>query len=99
MTKRSVLQIKLFICVLMLTAAIGFMVHLLWPRLGLLDMGLYVLAGWGLLVGLFLLLVADTAISGWINQWVLRKGGTDTQWLWFPDDPKGLARQKKLPSD
>ena len=63
MTKRSVLQIKLFICVLMLTAAIGFMVHLLWPRLGLLDMGLYVLAGWGILAGLFAALVVNTAIS------------------------------------
>lgn len=25
-------------------------------------------------------------------QWVLRMGGTDTRWLWFNNEPKGLVR-------
>lgn len=94
MTKRSVFQIKLLICGVVLSAAIGFMVHLLWPALGLVTMGLYVLAGWGILAGLMLVLVANTAISSWINQWILRKGGTDTQWLWFPADPPGVQEDR-----
>lgn len=99
MSERSVFQIKLLVCGVVLTGAIGFMVHLLWPALGLVTTGLYVLAGWGILAGLMLALVVNTAISSWINQWILRKGGTDTQWLWFPDEPKGLAQQKKRRSD
>ncbi len=95
MTERSVFQIKLLICGVVLSTAIGFIVHLLWPALGLVTMGLYVLAGWGILAGLMLLLLANTVVSSWINQWVLRKGGTDTQWLWFPADPPGLKRDTK----
>ena len=99
MSERSVFQIKPLVCGVVLTGAIGFMVHLLWPALDLVTTGLYVLAGWGILAGLMLVLVVNTAISSWINQWILRKGGTDTQWLWFPDEPKGLARQRKRPGD
>jgi len=99
MTAHWVFKIKLLICGATLTAAIGFMVHLLWPQLSLGTMALYVMAGWGILGGLLLMLVVNTALSSWINQWILRKGGTDTQWLWFPGDPKGLTRPRKHPED
>lgn len=95
MTERSVFQIKLLICAVVLSTGMGFMAKLLWPALGLGTMALYVLAGWAILAGLMLVLVANTAISSWINQWVLRKGGTDTQWLWFSADPPGLKRDAK----
>ena len=95
MSERSVFQIKLLVCGVVLTGAIGFIVHLLWPALDLLTTGLYVLAGWIIVAGLVLVLVVNTAISGWINQWILRKGGTDTQWLWFPADPPGLQGDRK----
>jgi len=26
------------------------------------------------------------------GHFILRKGGTDPQWFWFPDEPKGLAQ-------
>jgi hypothetical protein len=95
MTERSVFQIKLLICGVVLSAAIAFMVHLLWPALGLGTVALYVLASWGILAGLMLVLVVNTAVSSWVNQWILRKGGTDTQWLWFPADPPGLQGDRK----
>lgn len=31
-----------------------------------------------------------------LNQYVLHRGGTDPQWLWFRNDPPGL---KRLPKD
>ena len=35
-----------------------------------------------------------------IQQWVLRKGGTDVAWFWFSNEPKGLAAlRKKLHKD
>ena len=90
MTARALFQIKLLICAVVVSAGIGFMVQLLWPALGVETMALYVLAGWGMLAGMMLVLVAITAVSSGVNQWILRKGGTDTQWLWFPADPPGL---------
>jgi hypothetical protein len=27
-----------------------------------------------------------------VGHFILRRGGTDTQWFWFPGSPKGLAR-------
>lgn len=95
MSERMVFILKLLICGVVVTVAIGFMTHLLWPALGLGALALYVLAGWGILAGLMLLLVANTAVGSWLNQLILRKGGTDTQWLWFPADPPGLNRDSK----
>lgn len=95
MSERWVWRVKLLICGLVISVAMGFMAKLLWPGLNLWTMALYVLVGWGILAGLLLVLVVNTAISSWINQWILRKGGTDTQWLWFSADPPGLQRDRK----
>lgn len=95
MSERTVFFIKLLICGVVVSVGIGFMAQLLWPGLGLGTLALYVLAGWGVLAGLMLLLVVNTAISTWVNQWILRKGGTDTQWLWFPSDPPGVQGARK----
>ena len=95
MSKRWVWRVKLLICGLVISVAMGFMAKLLWPGLNLWTVALYVLVGWGILAGLLLMLVVNTAISSWINQWILRKGGTDTQWLWFSADPPGLQKDRK----
>lgn len=95
MSKRWVWRVKLLICGLVISVAMGFMAKLLWPGLNLWTVALYVLVGWGILAGLLLVLVVNTAISSWINQWILRKGGTDTQWLWFSADPPGLQKDRK----
>ena len=94
MSERSVFQIKLLVCGVVLTGAIAFMVHLLWPALDLLSTGLCVLAGWGILAGVMLTVATGITIYSWINQWILRKGGTDTQWLWFPADPPGMQGER-----
>ena len=49
------------------------------------------------------LLVLALIASLTLNQFILRNGGTDTQWFWFPSEPKGLqqlrADAKKLKSE
>jgi hypothetical protein len=40
----------------------------------------------------FLVLTAATIATLTVMQFVLRKGGTDPQWFWFPSGPPGLER-------
>ena len=58
--------------------------HMLW----------HFLAGVSVLT-LGLVFLAGTWLTLTFNQWVLRKGGTDTQWLWFASEPPGLKRPEK----
>jgi hypothetical protein len=53
---------------------------------------LLIVVGVGAALGLFVVLVVAIACSSWVRQLVLRNGGTDTQWLWFPRDPPGLEK-------
>lgn len=39
---------------------------------------------------LLLVLVIATVVTLTVTQFILRKGGTDTQWLWFSAEPRGL---------
>jgi len=34
-----------------------------------------------------------------LGQFILRKGGTDVQWLWFPGDPPGLEGLRRRARD
>jgi hypothetical protein len=45
----------------------------------------------------FILCILGAATWGWLQvmQWVLRKGGTDTQWFWFASEPKGLVHLRR----
>lgn len=64
------------------------------PDMPLLTLWLWALGG---LLSLGLVFLAGTWLTLTFNQWVLRKGGTDTQWLWFASEPPGLKRTKKSP--
>jgi hypothetical protein len=55
------------------------------PGLSLLELCL-------LLLGAFVVLLLFVVSSLTLAQFVLRAGGTDTQWLWFGGDPPGLQR-------
>lgn len=44
-------------------------------------------------------LFATIYVEGSFNRWSFRKGGTDTQWLWFREDPPGTARLRELRRD
>jgi hypothetical protein len=64
------------------------------PDMPLLTLWLWALGG---LLSLGLVFLAGTWLTLTFNQWVLRQGGTDTQWLWFASDPPGLKRPPKSP--
>ncbi len=55
-------------------------------------------------VALFAVVVLATVATLTFMQFILRKGGTDSQWFWFPAEPAGLvqlreqARQSKAQS-
>lgn len=64
------------------------------PDMPLLTLWLWALGG---LLSLGLVFTVGTWLTLTFNQWVLRQGGTDTQWLWFASDPPGLKRPPKSP--
>lgn len=59
------------------------------PSLPLYSVLLYSAVG---AVVLFFALVVGTVATLTVAQFILRKGGTDPQWFWFPSEPKGLVQ-------
>lgn len=49
----------------------------------------------GAMVCLFVVIVLFASLSLTFNQFILRHGGTDTSWLWFRGDPKGLQQLRE----
>lgn len=45
---------------------------------------------WLAMLTLAALVVGGFFAAAMVNQAVLHKGGTDTQWFWFSSEPKGL---------
>ena len=39
-------------------------------------------------------LIVTIIVTAQFRQWVLRRGGTDASWRWFPSDPPGLEQQR-----
>lgn len=92
MNSRRVLVLKSCCAAVMLSLLALLGGQSLAPNLPLLTLWLWALGG---LAALGLVFLAGTWLTLTFNQWVLRKGGTDTQWLWFASDPPGLKRPKK----
>jgi hypothetical protein len=44
---------------------------------------------------LFAVVLLATIASSTFGQFILRQGGTDPQWFWFPAEPPGLVRARK----
>ena len=64
----------------------------LFPQVPLIVALLYAAAG---IVAFFAIVSVSIIVSSRINAWVLNKGGTDTQWLWFKSDPQGAVRLRE----
>ena len=50
-------------------------------------------------VALFAALALAAVLLGTFNQFILRHGGTDTQWFWFKSDLAGLVQLRKEAQD
>jgi hypothetical protein len=48
---------------------------------------------------LLLIVVVATVASLTLRQFILRKGGTDTQWFWFSSEPPGLVNLRSQVHD
>ena len=80
---------KILLATLLLAVIAGVAGSRLAPSLPLPTVLLY--SGLGVLaLGALLLLVI--VVSSTVSQWILRKGGTDTQWFWFSGEPPGLQK-------
>lgn len=75
--------VALFFGTVVATASIN-----LFPQVPLVVTLLYAAAG----TAAFLAVISISIVVGsGINAYVLNKGGTDTQWLWFKADPQGVT--------
>lgn len=84
--------LKLLVAALAVVALLAWALHDLAPAMSGAQLLLYAAVG----VALALVLVAILAIvSAQLAQFVLRKGGTDTQWFWFRREPPGLEKLRK----
>lgn len=61
--------------------------HTLMPAFALSEAAAYLVAA--ALAGAAVLLAVIVLSLRW-RAWIWRQGGTDVQWLWFPEDPPGL---------
>jgi hypothetical protein len=83
----------LFLCKLVIAAAaivaiVAIPARQLAPSMALDAFVLYCAAGVACIIAL---VVVAALCSLQFSQFILRAGGTDAQWFWFPGEPKGLV--------
>lgn len=64
----------------------------LFPRVPMVAALLYATAG---IVAFLAMVTVSLIVASRINAYVLNKGGTDAQWLWFKSEPPGLMRLRE----
>ncbi len=88
--------VRIATAVLLLAGFAAFVGARLFPALSpltvVVDAGLGVFA---LVAGL----VVVAVVSLTFRQFILRRGGTDPQWFWFPREPDGLVRLREEARD
>lgn len=86
------LALRIFLAFLAIGALLLLAARELAPHLAWWQVGLW--AG-ALALAVLAAVLAYVMVAGPLRQWLLRHGATDTQWLWFTEDPKGLERGKR----
>jgi len=87
-TSKLVFLCKLLIAAIAVVALVAIPVRQLVPGITTAQILLYSAFG---VLGVIALVVLGAICSLQFSQFILRAGGTDTQWFWFPGEPKGLA--------
>jgi hypothetical protein len=81
--------IKIFSAIAMLSAIVGVAGADLAPGVSLIS----ILVTCAIAAAIFLILLIIGIIGGGLfNQYMIRRGGTDTSWLWFKGEPPGLEK-------
>lgn len=81
--------VKVLLAALLLLSFAGFAGSRLAPNVPLSMVLFYSVVGAS---ALLIVLVIATVASLTFLQFILRKGGTDAQWFWFPSEPRGLVQ-------
>ena len=95
-TSNPVFVAKLVLAAILLMALAGVAGSQMAPKMALFDVLLY---SGALALGLFALLLVVSVVSLTLYQFILRKGGTDPQWLWFRSEPPGLVALRAQSKD
>jgi hypothetical protein len=83
------LAAKLLLTAVLLAVLAGFAGSKLVLTVPLSMVLLYSLIG---AIALFGVITLAVAVVQMFNQFILRHGGTDTQWFWFSSEPAGLVK-------
>ena len=93
MTKGASLVIsKVVVAVVLIVGLIFYAAHSANPNL---ETAAFFVVVISVLAVLFAFLFMYVSIGSAFNQWMLNNGATDTDWLWFKSDPKGLEDLRK----
>ena len=92
LSSRFVIITKVLLSIVALASLAGVTGAHLAPSAPLLTVWLYSAIGAGAL--LFAVVIA-AALGLTLRQSILRRGGTDTQWLWFPDRTEQWRRPRQ----
>ena len=86
-TEQFSIVARILLASVLIGALVLYFLTQLLPGASLLLLACYALVG---LLALAVSLLGVILITSTFRQWILRSGGTDTQWLWFSEDPPGL---------
>lgn len=87
---------KLLVAAIALVALVAVAARQLAPSITLGELLVYSAAG---VVGVMALTIFGAICSLQFSQFILRAGGTDAQWFWFPSEPKGLVALREQQSE
>lgn len=86
---------KLLVAAIALVALVALASRQLVPSVTLGELLLYSAGG---VVGVMALIILGAICSLQFSQFILRAGGTDAQWFWFPSEPRGLLALREQQS-
>ena len=82
---------RIVIAVALISSLLAIVGSALAPRVSVWEL---LILSLGAMLAFLVVVAVVAACSMQIRQWVLRSGGTDTQWLWFSRDPPELEKMR-----
>lgn len=89
---KPLIAVKLVVAVVLITVLVALPAHEIYPSISVPQLLVFCLGG---MIFIFALMVGGSICSLQFSQFILRIGGTDTQWFWFASEPRGLVQQRE----